>query len=151
MNELARALDMEETIASSYPKMISKSSDAELRGIFRALLRETETHIVKLKRILRDQGSETCKVSRALASGTEDLMKDVTDRHALDIALTSAAQQMAHHQIAIFRTLKSWALVLGHSEATLVLGNLQADGQSAGQALSLIIERLNVQAPAIAA
>ena len=44
-----------------------------------------------------------------------DTIKDVTDPSVRDIALIGAAQQVEHHEIAVYGTLRRWAEIIGRS------------------------------------
>ena len=149
--ELAKALDLEETITKALPKMIAKAFDPELKQAFETHLQETQTHVEKVKSLLQDGDSKTCKVIHALVSEAEDTMTDVTDAQALDVALIGAAQQVEHHEIAVYGTLKAWARLLGREDDYEVLESIEADEFNADELLSEISDRVNTDAPAVAA
>jgi ferritin-like metal-binding protein YciE len=142
---LQKALDMEETITKALPKMIENAYHPELKQAFETHLQETQTHVEKVKSLLGDNDSDTCKVIHALVSEAEDTMKDVTDTAVKDIALIGAAQQVEHHEIAVYGTLKAWALILGRSEDYSVLESIEADELNADQLLTDISDSVNVE------
>jgi ferritin-like metal-binding protein YciE len=146
---LQKALDMEETITKALPTMIEKAYHPELKQAFETHLAETQTHVDKVKSLLGDADSETCKVIHALVSEAEDTMKDVTDTAVKDIALIGAAQQVEHHEIAVYGTLKAWALILGRSEDYDVLESIEADELNADQLLSDISDTVNIEGASI--
>lgn len=149
--ELKKALDLEQTITKALPKMIEKASDPQLKQAFETHLQETEIHVEKVKGLLAGDDSETCKVIHALVSEAEAAMTDVTDPIVLDVALIGAAQQVEHHEIAVYGTLKAWANLLGRSEDFAILESIEADEFGADELLSDISDRVNSEAPAIAA
>jgi ferritin-like metal-binding protein YciE len=149
--ELAKALDLEETITKALPKMIEKASDAQLKQAFQSHLQETQTHAEKVRSLLGDEDSKTCKVIHALVAEAEDTMKDVTEPTVLDIALIGAAQQVEHHEIAVYGTLKAWARLLGLTEDYDVLESIEEDEFHADELLSEISDRVNAEGQAVAA
>jgi ferritin-like metal-binding protein YciE len=150
-SELRKALDLEETITKALPLMIEKATDTQVKQAFQSHLQETETHVQKVKNLLGDQDSQTCKVIHALVTEANDTMKDVTDADVLDVALIGAAQQVEHHEIAVYGTLKSWARLLGRTEDVAVLESILQDEKHADLLLSDISDRVNSEAPELSA
>lgn len=149
--ELKKALDLETTITKALPKMIEKATDVELKEAFQTHLSETETHVDKVRSLLDSDDSETCKVIHALVSEAETTMSDVEDPAVLDVALIGAAQQVEHHEIAVYGTLRAWAELLGKTNDAAVLESIEAQEKNADVLLSEISDRVNTDAPAIAA
>jgi ferritin-like metal-binding protein YciE len=145
--ELRKALDLEETITKALPLMIEKATDTQVKQAFQSHLQETETHVEKVKSLLNGESSQTCKVIHALVTEANDTMKDVTDPAVLDVALIGAAQQVEHHEIAVYGTLKSWAKLLGKTGDYSVLESIEKDEKHADVLLSEISDRVNVEAP----
>ena len=56
---------------------------------------------------------ETCKVIDGLTTEASDIIKDVTNPSVLNIALIGAAQQVEHHEIAVYGALRRWADISG--------------------------------------
>jgi ferritin-like metal-binding protein YciE len=152
VSNLRKALDMEQKITSALPEMIAKTSDPELVVAFETHLKETERHVGKVDALLRRNtgatGTETCKVINGLTTEASDTMKDVTDPSIRDIALIGAAQQVEHHEIAVYGTLRRWAEILGLPEDAAVLESIEAEEANADELLSEIAERVNFHAAA---
>ena len=91
---------------------------------------------------------KTCKVINGLTTEASDTIKDVTDPSIRDIALIGAAQQVEHHEIAVYGTLRRWAEILGLAEDEVVLESIEAEEANADKLLSEIAERVNYQAAA---
>lgn len=152
--ELRKALDLEEQIVKTLPVMIEKSSDIQLKQAFQSHLQESRTHVDKVKQLLSQQkesGSETCKVIHSLITEAQDTIKDVTDPDVLDVALIGAGQQVEHHEMAVYGTLKNWAILLGRTQDAMVLESILHDEKHADKLLSQVADRVNSEATAIAA
>ncbi len=148
-SELRKALDLEEQIVKALPTMIEKSTDTQLKQAFQSHLQESETHVNKVKQLLaqqEDSSSQTCKVIHALVTEAQDTIKDVTDSDVLDVALIGAGQQVEHHEIAVYGTLRQWAMLLGLSNDAQVLGSILNDEKHADQLLSTVADRVNSEA-----
>lgn len=147
--ELRKALDLEEQIVKALPTMIDKASDTQLKQAFQSHLQESETHVDKVKQLLGqqpEQSSETCKVIHALVTEAQDTIKDVKDADVLDVALIGAGQQVEHHEIAVYGTLKNWARLLGRHQDAQVLESIENDEKHADKLLSQVADRVNSEA-----
>jgi ferritin-like metal-binding protein YciE len=153
-NELRKALDLEEQIVKALPTMIEKSSDTQLKQAFQSHLQESELHVDKVKQLLGQQpesSSQTCKVIHALVTEAQDTIKDVNDPDVLDVALIGAGQQVEHHEMAVYGTLKNWAALLGRTQDAQVLESILNDEKHADKLLSQVADRVNSDAAAVAA
>jgi ferritin-like metal-binding protein YciE len=152
VTNLKKALDMEQKITKALPDLIENASDPELVKAFETHLQETDGHVTKVENLLRrnigENNTETCKVINGLTTEASDTIKDVTDPSIRDIALIGAAQQVEHHEIAVYGTLRRWAEILGLAEDTVVLESIEAEEANADELLSDIAERVNYQAAA---
>ncbi len=152
ISNLKKALDMEQKITKALPDLIAKSSDPELTTAFQTHLEETKGHVTGIEGLLRrnigESKAETCKVINGLTTEASDTIKDVTDGSIRDIALIGAAQQVEHHEIAVYGTLRRWAEILGLTDDVVVLESIEEEEANADEILSGIAERVNFQAAA---
>lgn len=152
--ELRKALDLEQSIVKALPAMIEHATDTQLKQGLQSHLQESERHVEQVKQLLAsfdDSDSATCKVIKALVTEGEDTMKDVTDADVRDIAIIGAAQQVEHHEIAVYGTLKAWARILGRTEDVSVIEAIERDEKHADKLLSEISDRVNSEAPVMQA
>jgi ferritin-like metal-binding protein YciE len=147
---LKKALDMEQKITKALPTMIEKSTDPQLATAFRTHLTETQGHVAKVESILRaatgNADTSTCKAISALVTEAEDNIKDATDLSIRDITLIASAQQVEHHEMAVYGTLRSWAELLGDDEAADILEGILDEEKNADEILSNISDSVNTTA-----
>ena len=147
---LKKALDMEQKITKALPTMIEKSTDPQLATAFRNHLTETQGHVAKVESILRtatgDASTSTCKAISALVTEAEDNIKDASDLSIRDITLIASAQQVEHHEIAVYGTLRTWAELLGEDDAAEVLEGILEEEKNADELLSTISDTVNTTA-----
>jgi ferritin-like metal-binding protein YciE len=152
VTNLKKALDMEQKITRALPDLIEKAADPELVKALETHLQETDGHVTKVENLLRrnigESKTETCKVINGLTTEASNTVKDVTDPSIRDIALIGAAQQVEHHEIAVYGTLRRWAEILSLAEDAIVLESIEAEEAHADEVLSEIAERVNYQAAA---
>jgi ferritin-like metal-binding protein YciE len=152
ISNLKKALDMEQKITKSLPDLIENSSDPELADAFRLHLEETQGHVSTIETLLRDHigeaATETCKVINGLATEASDTIKDAAHPAIRDIALIGAAQQVEHHEIAVYGTLRRWAEILGLNQDAVLLEAIQAEEENADAVLTEIADRVNLEGAA---
>jgi ferritin-like metal-binding protein YciE len=152
ITNLEKALGMEQKITKALPDLIEKASDLDLVTALEAHLQETKGHVSRVEGLLRrhigESKTETCKVINGLTTEASDTIKDVTDPTIRDIAIIAAAQQVEHHEIAVYGTLRRWAEIQSLLEDAVVLEAIELDEGNADEVLSEIAEKVNYQAAA---
>lgn len=152
ISNLKKALDMEQKITKALPDLIENSSDTDLAAAFRTHLEETKGHVRQVESLLQkhtgDTSTETCKVIDGLTTEASDTIKDVKDSGLRDIALIGAGQQVEHHEIAVYGTLRRWAEVLDLTADVSVLKAIEAEEGKADQLLTKISQTVNVEVAA---
>jgi ferritin-like metal-binding protein YciE len=149
---LQRSLDSERQIVDDgLPKMIENSTNSQLKNAFRTHLEESKEHINRLERIMRDNDGEAstskCKVTAALISEGSSSAKDAKDQTLRDVVLIAAGNQVEHHEIAIYGTLRNMAIILGEAEHAALLDKTLEEEKHADKVLTELSEQINVAAP----
>jgi ferritin-like metal-binding protein YciE len=151
-DNLQKALDMEQKIVKALPTMIEKSTDPELATAFRNHLEQTKGHASKVQGLLRKATGEasttTCKVISSLVTSAEDNIKDAKDDSIRDISLIASGQEVEHHEIAVYGTLRTWAGILGQRDDVAVLESILQEEEAADELLTQIAGHVNLQAAA---
>lgn len=152
IDSLQKALDMEQKIVKALPTMVEKSTDPSLANAFRTHLEQSRGHITKVEGLLHKATGEasttTCKVISGLITEAEDSIKDATDLGIRDVTLIASAQQVEHHEIAVYGTLRTWADILGERDDVAVLESILKDEEKADELLTQIAGHVNIQAAA---
>jgi ferritin-like metal-binding protein YciE len=150
VTSLKKALDMEQKITKALPTMIEKSTDPQLAAAFRNHLTETQGHVAKVQTLLRDATGDdstgTCKAISALITEAEDNITDAADPSIRDITLIASAQQVEHHEIAVYGTLRTWAELLGQDGAANTLESILEEEKNADELLTTISDSVNTTA-----
>ncbi len=150
LNSLQKALDMEEHITKALPTMIEKSTDPQLKQAFQTHLEETKGHAHAVRKILDDVQGEAntvkCKVVGSLVTEAEDAVKDAADASVRDASLIAAGQQVEHHEIAVYGTLRTWAGILGETADAEVLEQILDEEKKADEILTGIAGHVNYDA-----
>jgi ferritin-like metal-binding protein YciE len=149
---LQKSLDSEQQIVNDgLPAMIDNSTNSELKNAFRSHLEESKEHIARVDRILRENEGEAstlkCKVTAALISEGSSSAKDAKDQTLRDVVLIAAGNQVEHHEIAIYGTLRNIAIILGEAEHAALLDKTLEEEKHADKVLTELSEQINVAAP----
>lgn len=149
---LQRSLDSERQIVDDgLPTMIENSTNSQLKNAFRTHLEESKEHINRLERIMRDNDGEAsttkCKVTAALIAEGGSSAKDAKDQTLRDVVLIAAGNQVEHHEIAIYGTLRNMAVILGEAEHAALLDKTLEEEKRADKLLTELSEQINVAAP----
>jgi ferritin-like metal-binding protein YciE len=152
INMLQRALNSERQIVDKgLPAMIEKSTSPELAEAFRNHLSESRQHVIRLERILDATKGEVdeakCKVTAALISSAESEISDAANESIRDVILIAAGNQVEHHEIAVYGTLRTWAEILGNQQDAQLLDKTLGEEQAADQLLTRLSQQINVAAP----
>jgi ferritin-like metal-binding protein YciE len=151
IHSLQKALDMEEQITQALPTIIKKVTDSRLKQLFESHLEETEIHFTLVKGLLLDgavgeAGPIACKVLASLTSEAQDMVEDASNPSVRDAALIAAGQQVGHFEIAVYGTLRTWAMMLGEMGHAEVLEQILEDEKHADILLIEIAGRVNQNA-----
>jgi len=147
INQLQMLLSTEQQIIDALPVMIDKSTDTQLKQAFQSHLQETQAQASRLEQILNTVAGEAktvkCKVTAALVTETEDMVKDAADDAVRDAVLISAGQRVEHFEIAAYGAVRRWAELLGETaQASLLDQTLKEEGH-ADHLLTEISNRVN--------
>ena len=151
INKLQHALSSEKQIVEKgLPAMIEKSTSPELAQAFRDHLSESKQHIIRLERILdAAQGDVTdskCKVTAQLISSAESAISDAANPEIRDVILIAAGNQVEHHEIAVYGTLRTWASILGETDDVALLEKTLDEEEQADEILTELSREINVEA-----
>jgi len=154
ISKLQHALNSERQIVEKgLPTMIEKATNLTLQQAFRKHLEESRQHVMRLEQILNDLegegGDKKCKVTTALLSAAESAIGDAGNEGIRDVILIAAGNEIEHHEIAIYGTLRTWAEVLGERAHAALLEATLEEEQAADELLSGLAEEINIEVPAV--
>ncbi len=150
IEELKDLYDAENQLIDALPKMAEAAQSTELRGAFQDHLQQTRNHAVRLEQVfdlLAEKAKKgDCKAMTGMIKEGNRLAKDIDQEEVRDAALISAAQRVEHYEISAYGTLRTWAGLLGITEAKNLLEQTLQEEKHADQLLNDIAERANVEA-----
>jgi len=144
LNELKDVLNAEKQLVQALPKMAKAAQSPKLQQAFTKHLKETEGHVDRLERIFRSLGQtargKACKGMQGLIEEGKEILEEDGSPEVIDAALISAAQRVEHYEIAAYGCLRTYAQLLGNSEADRLLQQTLAEEEATDKALTALGE-----------
>jgi ferritin-like metal-binding protein YciE len=153
IDELRDIYNAENQLTKALPKMAKAATSNELRAGFEEHLEQTKGHVERLEQIFQELGEKPtgkkCKGMEGLVEeGDEMIKEDELEGEALDAGLISAAQRVEHYEIAAYGAVRTYANLLGESDAAKLLEQTLREEKETDQKLTKLAEKINVEAEA---
>jgi ferritin-like metal-binding protein YciE len=150
IDELKDLYHAENQILKALPKMAKSAVDEQLRGAFKEHLEQTRGHVKRLDQVFKLIGvpakGKLCKgMEGIIAEGKAMLEMDLPEPVG-DAALIAAAQRVEHYEIAAYGTTRTYAEVLGESDAAKLLEATLKEEKETDETLTGIAEQVNADA-----
>jgi ferritin-like metal-binding protein YciE len=125
IDELKDIYNAEKQITRALPKMAKSAESPELQQAFTKHLKETEGQIQRLEKIFQELGQavrgKKCKGMEGLIEEGKEKMEEEDEGPLLDAALIASAQKVEHYEMAAYGCLRTYAELLGLSQAPQLL------------------------------
>jgi ferritin-like metal-binding protein YciE len=135
----------EAQILKALPKMIDKTSNADLRKGFSDHLEQTRNHVTRLEQVFEmlDLNAEgvDCPAIDGIIEEANEVSGEVDDKRVLDAALIAAAQAVEHYEMTRYGTLVTWAQEAGRDDCARLLKETLEEERAADKKLTMIAER----------
>ena len=144
IEELKDVYNAEKQILRALPRMARTADSPDLRQAFTKHLKETEGQVTRLERIFKELGQpargKKCKGMEGLLEEGKEVLEEEGEAAVIDAALISAAQRVEHYEIAAYGCLRTYAQLLGHSEAEQLLQQTLEEEEAADKKLTELAE-----------
>lgn len=150
VEELKDLYSAEKQILQALPKMAKKATNPQLKAGFQEHLRQTEEQVKRLDLIFEGLGKsgrgKKCKGMEGLLEEGKEVMQEDMDEETRDAALIAAAQRVEHYEIAGYGTVRTYAQLLGETEAAKLLQQTLDEEGATDKKLTALAEAINVEA-----
>jgi ferritin-like metal-binding protein YciE len=141
----------ERKILKALPKMARGAKNPKLKAAFEKHRDETEGQVERLQQVFEIFGKramgKTCPAIDGIIEEGEEVLEEFKNSPALDAGLLATAQAVEHYEIARYGTLKTWATMLGLTEAVKLLDQtLQQEGKTDHDLTALAEASVNASA-----
>jgi ferritin-like metal-binding protein YciE len=150
IEELRDLYDAENRLVKALPKLAKAAESEELRAGFEEHLEQTKGHVDRLRQIFesldeRPDGKKCAAMIGLIQEGQDILDEDFEDG-VKDAALISAAQRVEHYEIAAYGCVKTWAGLLGETQAQSLLEQTLNEEKEADGKLTELSSEINLVA-----
>jgi ferritin-like metal-binding protein YciE len=151
VDELKDLYNAEHQLLKALPKMAKAASAPELAEAFTAHLEETKGQIERLEKIFKKLDAtpkgKKCKAMEGLIEEGKELMEEDADPAVMDAGLIAAGQRVEHYEMAGYGCVRTFAKLLGYTEAaTLLQETLNEEGAADKKLTKLAESVINVEA-----
>jgi ferritin-like metal-binding protein YciE len=144
LEELKDVYNAEKQILRALPKMAKAAESPELEKAFTQHLKETEGQVQRLERIFKELGQaargKKCKGMEGLLEEGKEVLEEEGEPAVIDAALIASAQRVEHYEIAAYGCLRTYAGLLGYTDAERLLSETLKEEEAADQKLSQLGE-----------
>ena len=151
IDELKDLYSAETQLVKALPKLAKKATAPELKRAFQDHLEETKGHLARLEEIFEELDEKptgkTCKAMKGLVEEGEEVIEEDGNEAVLDAALIGAAQRVEHYEIAGYGVVRTFATILGESDAAdLLQETLDEEGEADKKLTQIAEEDINFEA-----
>jgi len=150
INELKDLFDAENRLLRAIPQMARRAESDDLRVGFEKHFEQTKGHLERLQEILDAMGERAtgkkCAAMTGLIEEGDEMMEEEFGPGARDAALISVAQRVEHYEIAAYGCVKTWAGLLGETDAQTLLERTLQEEKETDEKLTKLSEGINVEA-----
>lgn len=151
LEQLKDLYDAENQLIKALPKMAKAASSEELRNAFEEHLEKTKEHARRIETIFEGMGEKAkgqkCKAMEGLVKEGGEVIEEGMEDGVKDAALIAAAQRVEHYEMAGYGCVRTYASLLGDSEAANLLEQTLQEEREADELLGGIAEQINVAIP----
>jgi ferritin-like metal-binding protein YciE len=150
IDELKDLYSAENQLVKALPKMAKAAASEDLRNAFDEHLEQTRQHVTRLDKIFQEleesPKGKKCRGMEGLIEEGGEMIEEEPEPEELDAGLIAAAQRVEHYEIASYGCVRSYANLLGESEAASLLEQTLAEEKETDQKLTALAEQINVVA-----
>jgi ferritin-like metal-binding protein YciE len=150
IDELKDLYSAENQLVKALPKMAKAAASEDLRNAFDEHLEQTRQHVTRLDKIFREleesPKGKKCRGMEGLIEEGGEMIEEEPEPEELDAGLIAAAQRVEHYEIAGYGCVRTYANLLGESEAASLLEQTLAEEKETDQKLTALAEQINVVA-----
>ena len=150
IDELKDIYHAEHQILKALPKMAKAAVDDTLRNAFEEHLEQTRGHVKRLEQVFElidvPAKGKPCKGMEGIIAEGKEMLDMGLPEPVGDAALIAAAQRVEHYEIAAYGTIRTYAEILGETDAAELLEATLNEEKETDETLSEIAEQMNPEA-----
>jgi ferritin-like metal-binding protein YciE len=150
VDELKDLYSAENQLVKALPKMAKAATSPELRAGFEAHLKQTQEHVTRLEQIFEalneSPKGKHCKGMEGLIKEGSEMIAEDPEPEELNAGLIAAAQHVEHYEFAGYGCVRTYAKLLGETDAATILEKTLSEEKQTDAKLTQLAEAINVEA-----
>jgi ferritin-like metal-binding protein YciE len=152
LEQLKDLFDAETQLIDALPEMAEAAHSPELKQGFRTHLEEKRQHARRIEEIFQEleEGrptGKTCPAMKGLIKEGKETINENASPQVKDAALIAAAQRVEHYEIAGYGSVRTYAQLMGHSNAAALLQATLDEEAATDQKLTAAALKVNADVP----
>ncbi len=151
VDELRDLYNAERQLLKTLPKLVDGATDPDLKNAFQQHLGETRRQAERIERIFGDLSmnprGKICTGMKGILKESSEMLKHDVEPAVKDAGLIAVAQRVEHYEMAGYGTVRTYAEILGYSDAAQTLQDTLNEEGNADHLLTRLAEtQVNPQA-----
>jgi ferritin-like metal-binding protein YciE len=150
LEQLRDLYNAEQQLIKALPKMAKASTSVDLRSGFEGHLEQTRGHAQRLEQIFQAMGEKPtgtkCKAMEGLVAEGGEIIDSDFEGDVKDAGLIAAAQRVEHYEMAGYGVVRTFAELLGESEAVKLLEETFEEEKETDEKLTELARTINASA-----
>jgi ferritin-like metal-binding protein YciE len=146
IDELRDLYNAENQLLKALPKMAKGASSEELKKAFEEHLEQTWGHLARIDQIFaaldKKPTGKTCYAMKRLIGKGSQILEQDSEPSVVDAGIIAAAQKVEHYEIAGYGTVRTFADLLGETDASELLQQTLNEGSETNRLLNEIAENI---------
>ena len=151
LEQLRDLYSAEMQLTKALPEMAEAANDATLKEGFETHLQETKGHVQRLEVIFNALNEKptgkTCQAMEGLIKEGKETINEEATPEVKDAALIAAAQRVEHYEMAGYGTVRTYAELMGHEDASSLLQQTLDEESATNKKLTAAADSLNSRIP----
>ena len=148
VEQLQDLYSAETQLIKALPAMAKAAHSPALKTGFEGHFIQTKEHAARLEQIFEVLGKEAdgkkCQAMEGLIKEGKETISEKASPEVKDVGLIAAAQRVEHYEIAGYGCVRTYAKILGHTEAAKTLQTTLDEEAATDKKLTVIAEKLNL-------
>lgn len=150
IEQLRDLYNAEQQLIKALPKMAKAATNEQLRGGFEEHLEQTRGHAQRLEQIFEALGEkpagQKCKAMEGLVEEGSEAIDSDFEGAVKDSDLIAAARRVEHYEMAGYAGVRSFAELLGETDAVNLLTETLDEEQETEEKLTELATEINAEA-----
>ena len=150
VHELTDLYDAEHQLLKALPKMVTASTFADLKTALAEHFTQTKEQVKRLEQVFhlidKKPSRHACAAMRGILDEADGALDETSGGAIRDAAIIGASQRIEHYEMAGYGTVRTYAYMLGYTQAAQLLQETLDEEEQADKRLTQVANSINALA-----